>query len=548
MGKPTGFKEYPREAVPYRDPVERAGDFLEIFTQAPVEHLMTQGARCMDCGVPFCQSNHGCPIDNLIPEWNDMVYQGRWRDALERLHKTNNFPEFTGRTCPAPCEGACVLGITSPPVTIKNIENAIIDRGWEEGWIAAQPPEYRTGKKVAIVGSGPSGLAAAAQLNKAGHTVTVYERADRIGGLLMYGIPNMKLDKRVVQRRVDLLREEGVTFVTCAHVGRQEDFAPGHMTQIMQERGCEVKFIDPQHLVDEFDAVLLCTGATRSFDPTSRAPGRDLAGIHNAMDFLTRNTKSLLDGDSDLHLAGPESNGHAASTSLKPQASSLKPYISAAGLNVIVIGGGDTGADCIGTSLRHGAASIVNFELLAPSPDNRAPNNPWPEWPRVFRVDYSHAEVKARTGHDPRAYNILTKEFTSDENGRVKGVKTVDVDWSKPVQGGAPFSEVEGSEKIWPADLVLLATGFVGPELVVAEMLGLKTAEPRRGWTTFDALHGKFSTSVEKIFAAGDCRRGQSLVVWAINEGRGAARAIDEYLMGYTSLHAPGINAPAQVV
>jgi NAD(P)H-dependent glutamate synthase small subunit len=516
----------------------------------------------MDCGVPFCQSQHGCPIDNLIPEWNDMVYQGRWRDALDRLHKTNNFPEFTGRTCPAPCEGACVLGIIEPPVTIKNIENAIIDRAWEEGWVQPQPPEYRTGKRVAIVGSGPAGLAAAAQLNKAGHSVTVYERADRIGGLLMYGIPNMKLDKRVVERRVNQLREEGVTFVTCAHVGRQEDFPAGHMTQIMQERGCDVKFIDPQQLVDQFDAVLLATGATRPFDPTAKAPGRDLAGIHNAMDFLTRNTKSLLDHDSDLHLAGPESNGHASPSDLQPTASSLQPYISAKGRNVIVIGGGDTGADCIGTSLRHGAASIVNFELLAPAPENRAANNPWPEWPRVFRVDYSHAEVKARTGNDPRAYNILTKEFVSDDaegarsaskgehnsRKRVTGVKTVEVDWSKPVPGGAPFSEVEGSEKIWPAELVLLATGFVGPELAVGETLGLKTAEPRRGWTTFDALHGKFATNVEKVFAAGDCRRGQSLVVWAINEGRGAARAIDEYLMGYTNLPAPGINAPAQVV
>jgi glutamate synthase (NADPH) small chain len=556
MGKPTGFKEFPREAVPYRDPLERAGDFLEIFTQAPVEQLMTQAARCMDCGVPFCQSNHGCPIDNLIPEWNDMVYQGRWRDALERLHKTNNFPEFTGRTCPAPCEGACVLGITSPPVTIKNIENAIIDRGWEENWIAPSPPEFRTGKRVAIVGSGPSGLAAAAQLNKAGHTVTVYERADRIGGLLMYGIPNMKLDKRVVERRINLLREEGVAFVTCAHVGRPEDFPSGHMTQIMQERGCRIKFIDPRRLVDEYDALVLCTGATRPFDPTARCPGRDLAGIHNAMDFLTRNTKALLDGDCGLQIADCGSNGETRnaqsqirnSDPLQSPASSLQPYISAKGRNVIVIGGGDTGADCIGTSLRHGAASIVNFELLAPAPVERAANNPWPEWPRIFRVDYSHAEVKARTGSDPRAYNILTKEFLDDGHGHVNGVKTVEVDWSKPVAGGAPFSEVEGSEKIWPADLVLLATGFVGPELSVGEMLGLATVEPRRGWTTFAAEHGKFATNVEGVFAAGDCRRGQSLVVWAINEGRGAARAVDEYLMGYTNLPAPGINAPAQVV
>ncbi|MCA9235975.1 MAG: glutamate synthase subunit beta, partial [Planctomycetales bacterium] len=434
-----------------------------------------------------------------------------------------NFPEFTGRACPAPCEGACVLGITNPPVTIKNIENAIIDRGWEEGWIAPQPPEFETGKKVAIVGSGPAGLAAAQQLRRAGHAVTVYERADRIGGLLMYGIPWMKLGKDVVERRLDQMRAEGVTFVTCAHVGREEDFPPGHMTQIMQERGCEVKFIDPQHLVDEFDAVLLATGATKPFDPTGRAPGRDLAGIHWAMDFLTRNTKSLV--DSQL----------ADGT-----------YLSAKDKNVIVIGGGDTGADCIGTSLRHGAKSIVNFELLDRPPAERAPNNPWPEWPRVYRLDYSHAEVKARTGDDPRAYNTLTKEFVG-KDGRITGVRTVQVEWGKPT-GNAPFTEVEGSEKIWPADLVLLATGFVGPELTVGEMLGLETTEPRRGWTTFKAEHGEFATSVEGVFAAGDCRRGQSLVVWAINEGRGAARAVDQYLMGFTTLSAPGLNMPQQVV
>src|SRR4051812_44018926 len=518
MGKPTGFKEFPRKAVPYRDPLLRIADFGEIFTHPPEEHLRLQGARCMDCGVPFCQSNSGCPIDNLIPEWNDLVYQGRWRDALDRLHKTNNFPEFTGRTCPAPCEGACVLGITDPPVTIKNIENAIIDRGFAEGWVTPQPPAQRSGKRVAIVGSGPSGLAAAAQLNKVGHTVTVYERADRIGGLLMYGIPNMKLDKGVVQRRVDLLTAEGVNFVACAHVGRQEDFPNGHMTQIMQERGCQVQFIEPRQLVDENDAVLLATGATKSFDPTGRCPGREMQGIHLAMDFLTRNTKSLLDDSL--------SNGH---------------FISAKGLDVIVIGGGDTGADCISTSLRHGCKSVVNFELLDQPPEGRADNNPWPEWPRIYRVDYSHSEAKSKFGSDPRAYNILTKEFVGNSKGRITGIKTALVDWSKPGEK-APFTEVEGTEKIWSADLVLLATGFLGPELGVGETLGVESQRPRGNWETFNADHGKFATNVAGVFAAGDCRRGQSLVVWAINEGRGAARAIDQFLMGSSVLPAPGIT------
>ncbi|MGL4511826.1 MAG: glutamate synthase subunit beta [Lacipirellulaceae bacterium] len=524
MGKPTGFKEFARQAVPYRDPVERANDFLEIYTHAPEEQLRTQGARCMDCGVPFCQSETGCPVDNLIPEWNDLVYQGRWKEALERLHKTNNFPEFTGRACPAPCEGACVLGITSPPVTIKNIENAIIDRGWSEGWVVSEAPLFETGRKVAIVGSGPAGLAAAQQLRRAGHAVTVYERADRVGGLCMYGIPNMKLDKGTVERRVQQLRDEGVVFHTGVHVGKQEDFARGTMTGIMQERKVPLKFVDPQHLVDEFDAVLLATGATRPFDPTAKCPGRDLEGVHFAMDFLTRNTKSLLDsglGD--------------------------KAYLSAEGLDVVVIGGGDTGADCIGTSLRHGAKSIVNMEVVPPPPQERRDNNPWPQWPQVYRVDYSHAEMIARDGADPRAYRTLTKEFVG-KDGRVTGVKTVELDWSKPQPGGAPFTEVPGSERVWPADLVLLATGFVGPELTVVDMLGLDKATPRGGWTTVAAEHGKFKTSSPGVFAAGDCRRGQSLVVWAINEGRGAARAVDEFLMGFTNLPAPGINEPAQVV
>lgn len=524
MGKPTGFKEIPRQQLPYRDPTQRAEDYGEIFTRGDEQHLQGQGARCMDCGVPFCQSETGCPIDNLIPEWNDLVYRGRWREALDRLHKTNNFPEFTGRACPAPCEGACVLGIIEPAVTIKNIENEIIDRGFDEGWVKAQPPETRTGKRVAVVGSGPAGLAAAAQLNKVGHSVTVYERADRIGGLLMYGIPWMKLGKDVVERRVNLLKEEGIEFVTCAHVGKKEDFAAGHMTQIMEERGHEIQYIAPQQLLADYDAVLMATGATKPFDPTGRSPGRDSKGIYFAMDFLTRNTKSLL--DSKLEDAA---------------------YTSAKDLDVIVIGGGDTGADCIGTSLRHGCKSVVNFELLDVPPKERAENNPWPQWPRIYRLDYSHQEAKAKWGDDPRAYNILTKEFVADNDGKLTGVKTVSVDWSKPGEK-APFSEVPGSEKVWPADLVLLATGFVGPETTASEMLGLETQNPRGNWQTFVGEHGEFTTNVEKVFAAGDCRRGQSLVVWAINEGRGAARAIDVFLQGGSTLPAPGVTHDQSLV
>ena len=514
MGKPTGFKEFARETVPYRDPLARLDDFLEIYTEADVAHCSTQGARCMDCGVPFCQSTSGCPIDNLIPEWNDLVYKGRWREALDRLHKTNNFPEFTGRTCPAPCEGACVLGITDPPVTIKNIENAIIDRGFAEGWVVAHPPAIRTGKRVAVVGSGPAGLAAAAQLNKVGHEVTVYERSDRIGGLLMYGIPNMKLDKEAVERRVNLLREEGIRFVTLTQIGCPEDFPEGHLNRILDERGQQIKYIDPATLQEEFDAVLLATGATRPFDPTARCDGRGLAGIHLAMDFLTRNTKSLLDSQ------------------LEDRA-----FLSAAEKHVVVIGGGDTGADCIGTSLRQGCASVVNFELLDRPPEQRAENNPWPEWPRVYRVDYSHAETEARFGEDPRKYQVLTKEFVDNGAGHIAAVRTVEVDWSKPGDR-APFSEVDGSERDWPADLVLLATGFVGPEKGIGDMLGLEMQNPRGNWETFAAEHGSFATSREGVFAAGDCRRGQSLVVWAINEGRGAAKAVDTYLMGSSKLPA----------
>ena len=489
MGKVTGFIEVERKTEPYREPMIRIADYGELYTEHDEKHLRSQGSRCMDCGVPFCQSDTGCPVDNLIPEWNDLVYHGRWEDAIKRLHKTNNFPEFTGRVCPAPCEGACVLGITNPAVTIKNIENAIIDRAFSEGWVEAMPPTQRTGKKVAIVGSGPAGLAAAMQLNRAGHQVTVYERADRIGGLLMYGIPNMTLGKDVVERRVNLLREEGVSFVTNANVGGTSDNA-----------------VSMQQLQQNNDAVLLATGATKPRDLP--APNRELKGIHFAMEFLSANTKSLL--DSNLQ------DGN---------------YISAKDKHVIVVGGGDTGTDCIGTSIRHGCKSLVNFELMPTPPDDRAADNPWPQWPKIMRVDYGHAEARERFGQDPRTYSILTKEFIGNEKGQVTGIKTVNIEWVNK-NGQMSFEEIPGSEKVWEADLILLAMGFLGPEHEVIDGLGVEL-DPR---SNYKAEYDQFSTSVPGIFAAGDCRRGQSLVVWGINEGRGAAREIDRFLMGSTEL------------
>jgi len=493
MGKPTGFKEIERETPTDRDATLRILDWNEFHEQMPEESLRQQGARCMDCGVPFCHTGDlianmasGCPVNNLIPEWNDLVYRDHWREALDRLHKTNNFPEFTGRVCPAPCEGSCVLGINEPPVTIKNIECTIIDRGFEEGWVKPNPPKSRTGKTVAIIGSGPSGLAAAAQLNTAGHSVTVYERADRIGGLLMYGIPNMKLEKHVVERRVDVLRDEGITFVTNTEIGND---------------------ISADELKNDFDAVVLCTGATRPRDLP--IPGRDLDGVHFAMEFLHANTKSLLDSQLE--------DGR---------------YISAKDKHVIVIGGGDTGTDCLGTSMRHGCKSLVNFEIVPMPPDERASNNSWPQWPRIFRVDYGHAEAAAAFGRDPREFEISTVEFVGDENGRVKSLKTTQVDWSKPIENGPPFSPVEGSERHFEADLVLLAMGFLGPESTVAEQLGVELDNR----SNYSARHEKYNTNVPGVFAAGDCRRGQSLIVWAINEGRGAARECDRFLMGTTRL------------
>ena len=495
MGKTTGFKEFDRSAAPYRNAQERIADFLEIYTPHDEKRLAQQGARCMDCGVPFCQSQThpsnriskaGCPIHNLIPEWNDLVYRGHWRDALDRLHTTNNFPEFTGRVCPAPCEGSCVLGITDPPVTIKNIEMAIVDKGFANGWIKPNPPPKKTGKNVAIVGSGPAGLAAAALLNSQGHTATVYERADRIGGLLMYGIPNMKLEKdRVVNRRLELLESEGVIFKPNSDIGDGE-------------RGT----IDVMELHETNDALLLTTGATNPHDLT--IPGRDLDGIHFAMEYLTANTKSLLDSNLE--------DGN---------------YINVAGERVLVIGGGDTGTDCLGTAMRHGCSELVNFELFPSHPEERRPSNPWPEYPLIFRVDYGHEEAASRFGKDPRIFAISTSEFLDDGKGQVAGVKTLDIS----MESGSP-QPIEGTERVWEFDRVFLALGFRGPEQVVSERLGIDL-DPR---TNYLADKGQYLTSKEGVYAAGDCRRGQSLVVWAINEGREAAREIDRYLMGSTSL------------
>ncbi len=505
MGKPTGFKEYDRDKNPDRPPLERAKDYNEFRLPLDVAERQTQGARGMDCGIPFCQSETGCPVDNLIPEWNDLIYEGKWQDALDRLHKTNNFPEFTGRVCPAPCEGACVLGIHEPPVTIKDNECFIVDKGFDEGWITPETIATRTGKRVAVVGSGPAGLAAAEQLNRAGHRVTVFERHDRIGGLLMYGIPNMKLDKQTVQRRVDLMAAAGVEFVTNAFVGGSPDTPAG-----AGPSADNIQYIDPTQLHAEYDAVVLATGATRPRDLPIE--GRDLNGIHFAMELLHTNTQTLLD----------DGNCDAAP-------------IHAAGKDVIVIGGGDTGTDCLGTSIRHGCKSLVNFELLDRPPNDRAANNPWPQWPRIFRVDYGHGEAAATFGQDPRVFSILSKRFIDDGNGNVAGVETITIDWSKPTDK-APFSEVPGSEQTFKADLILLAMGFLGPESYLGEQLGLDTDQR----SNFKAEYGDYATNIDKVFVAGDCRRGQSLVVWAIAEGRGAARAVDKYLMGHSDLPATG--------
>jgi glutamate synthase (NADPH/NADH) small chain len=493
MGQPTGFLEFSRTVPLDRQPRERVADFREFHSHLPEAIMREQGARCMDCGVPFCHTGKlidgltsGCPLHNLIPEWNDLIYRGRWHEAIDRLHRTNNFPEVTGRVCPAPCEGSCVLGINAPPVTIKVIECAIADRAFREGWVEASPPSFRTGKKVAVVGSGPAGLACAGELNRAGHAVTVFERADRVGGLMMYGIPAMKLDKGIVERRTRLLAEEGVQFVTSTEVGKN---------------------YPTEKLRQEFDAIALCGGSTVPRDlPVA---GRALAGVYFAMEFLTANTKRLLDGKR----AGDG-------------------FISAKDKNVIVIGGGDTGTDCVGTSLRHGCKSLVQLELLPRPPDARADDNPWPQWPKIFRVDYAQEEAAEIFGKDPREFQVQTRRLLDDGAGHVRAIEVVGVRLVAPAAGPPKLEEVPGSGRTLPADLVLLAMGFVGPEPtgLLAE-LGVRL--DGRGNVATD---GSKQTSVPGVFAAGDMARGQSLVVWAIAEGRDAAIGIDRFLMGESVL------------
>lgn len=490
LDKTRGFVKYKRQTGMYRPAEKRLKDWDEVYNFGHVRNgLRMQAARCMECGVPFCQSSHGCPLGNIIPKWNDLIFHNSWQEALNQLLQTNNFPEFTGRVCPAPCEGACVLGISEPPVTIKNIECAIIDHAFEQGWIRPEPPAIRTGKKAAVVGSGPAGLAAAHQLNKAGHLVTVFERNDRVGGLLQYGIPTMKLSKEVVQRRVGLLVKEGIKFKTNINVGKD---------------------ISAKDLYEEFDALVLCTGATWPRDLP--IPGRQLEGIHFAMTFLESWQKKQMGNVVD------------------------QPHLLAKDKDVIIIGGGDTGCDCIATSLRQGARSITTFEILPEPPQKRSKDNPWPQFPRVFKLDYGHEEVQLKFGRDPRQFSILSKEFIDDGKGHIAGIRTVTVSWTKDETGRWKMEEMPDSEKVYKCDLVLLAMGFLGPEKYIASELDL-VLDPRSNYQT---PNGFYHTSVPKVFAAGDCRRGQSLVVWAISEGRQVAREVDAFLMGSSTLPGPG--------
>ncbi|MCY4211848.1 MAG: glutamate synthase subunit beta [Gammaproteobacteria bacterium] len=480
MGKVTGFIEFERAQQPYRPVPERLADWRQVMAPWPVEPLKTQASRCMDCGIPFC--HQGCPLGNLIPDWNDLVYRDQWLEAIQRLHATNNFPEFTGTLCPAPCEGSCVLGINDDPVTIKAVELSIIDKAWENGWVKPEPAAVKTGKRIAVVGSGPAGLAAAQQLARAGHEVTVFERDDRIGGLLRYGIPEFKMEKRALDRRLEQMRQEGVVFRPGCNVGAD---------------------IDPQELCAEYDAVLLAGGATQSRDLP--AAGRELAGIYQAMDYLPLQNKRC-EGD-DI-----------------PDAQ----FISARDKHVIIIGGGDTGADCLGTANRQGAKSVHQLEIMPKPPNSRAADNPWPEWPRIYRVASAHEEgVK-------RVYAVSTKRFLDDGQGHVAGLELVEVEM-KQENGRLNFVEIPGTDTVLPCDLALLAMGFLGPEQAgMLAQLGVELTP--RGNVKRDE---NWMTSKEGVFTAGDMQRGQSLIVWAIAEGRSAAQSIDRFLMGSSDLPAP---------
>ncbi len=494
MGKPTGFMDYERETAKAVSPKERIKNFNEFHMPLSKEEQQKQGARCMNCGVPFCQSGEmiagmvsGCPLHNLVPEWNDLVYSGNWEQAYNRLKKTNNFPEFTSRVCPALCEAACTCGHWGDAVSVKENEHGIIENAYEQGYAAAKPPKVRTGKKVAVVGSGPAGLAAADQLNKRGHQVTVFERDDRVGGLLMYGIPNMKLQKEIIDRKINVMKEEGIEFVTGADIGKN---------------------VKPAKLLKEYDRVILACGAKNPRD--INAPGRDAKGIYFAVDFLSATTKSLLD-------SGLKDN----------------KYVSAKGKKVVIIGGGDTGNDCVGTCIRHGAASVTQLEMMPKAPDTRAENNPWPEWPKVCKTDYGQEEAIAVFGQDPRVYTTTVKEFLKDKNGNLSGLKVVKLESKKDEKTGRmQMVEVPGSESKMEADLVLIAAGFLGTQKYVADAFGVELNQR----TNVATAEGKYATNVPNVYTAGDMHRGQSLVVWAIREGREAAREVDESLMGYSYL------------
>ncbi|MCI8378336.1 MAG: glutamate synthase subunit beta [Lachnospiraceae bacterium] len=492
MGKPTGFMEYDRKNETAQEPLERIKHFNEFHTPMREKDRREQASRCMDCGVPFCQSGmmihgmaSGCPLNNLVPEWNDLLFRGNMEKALQMLRQTNNFPEFTSRVCPALCEAACTCGMNGSPVTSKANENAIVEYGYANGLMEAAPPKVRTGKKVAVVGSGPSGLAAADQLNKRGHDVTVYERNDHIGGLLMYGIPNMKLEKWVIERKQRVMEEEGVKFVVNADVGKN---------------------IKAEDLLKQYDSVILCCGASNPRD--IKAPGREAQGIYFAVDFLTRSTKHVLSGQKE-------------------------GWIDTNGKNVVVIGGGDTGNDCVGTAVRQGAKSVVQVEMMPKLPDERAAGNPWPEWPRVCKTDYGQEEAIAVYGKDPRIYQATVKEFIADKNGVLKKVKLIKLEPRKDAKTGrVSMAEVAGSEFEIPADYVLIAAGFLGAQEYVAKAFKVKL-DAR---SNVETASGSYRTSVDRVFTAGDMHRGQSLVVWGIREGRHVAKEVDETLMGYTNL------------